>query len=144
MPYCLNYFQGTRRGARVARKFRSFSSIQKGPQMSQRHIVSLVDDLDESEADETVTFGLDGATYEIDLNAEHAGELRDALAIYIAHSRRAGNVRGRVATRRAASSGGGNRLKTADVRTWARENGYEVSDRGRIPAAVIEAYNSAN
>lgn len=114
--------------------------------MAQKVLVSLVDDLDGSEADETVEFGLDGISYQIDLSADNASELRDALAQYIEHARRSGG-RKRGAARPAA---GVNRPATVDreqnqaIRAWARKNGFNVSDRGRIPTEVVEAYHKKN
>ncbi|MFW5470380.1 histone-like nucleoid-structuring protein Lsr2 [Knoellia sp. CPCC 206435] len=111
--------------------------------MAQRVQVLLVDDIDNSDADETVTFALDGVTYEIDLNATNAAKLRDEFATWVGHARRAG---GRKATSRSSSGGGaGSRRKDVSaVREWARQNGHDVSERGRIPAAVQEAYDKAN
>jgi hypothetical protein len=111
--------------------------------MAQRVQVLLVDDIDNSDADETVTFALDGVTYEIDLNATNAAKLRDEFATWVGHARRAG---GRKATGRSTSGGGaGSRRKDVSaVREWARQNGHDVSERGRIPAAVQEAYDKAN
>lgn len=111
--------------------------------MAQRVQVLLVDDIDNSDADETVTFALDGVTYEIDLNATNAAKLRDEFATWVGHARRSG---GRKATGRASSgSGSGARRKDVSaVREWARQNGHDVSERGRIPAAVQEAYDKAN
>lgn len=116
--------------------------------MAQRVLVSLVDDLDGSEADETVEFGLDGVTYEIDLSADNAEELRDTLAPYIEHARRAGGrkraggkrTNGQVASRSSTSG----REQNQAIRAWARENGFQISDRGRIPSEVTEAYHKAN
>jgi len=107
--------------------------------MAQRVKIELVDDLDGSEASETVTFGLDGSTYEIDLNSGNAAGLREALAPYLGHARKAGGShrRGR---RSAATSG----PSTADIREWARANGHEVSDRGRVSSEVREAYDAAH
>jgi hypothetical protein len=108
--------------------------------MAQKVNIVLVDDLDGSEATETVSFGLDGNTYEIDLSDKNAGGLRDALAPYVANARKtAGGRRGRKATT-TSTLGPSPRL----VRDWARSNGYEVSDRGRVPADVIAAYEAAN
>lgn len=115
--------------------------------MAQKVLVSLVDDLDGSEAEETVEFGLDGVSYEIDLSAENAEELRDALAQYVEHARRAGG-RKRPSTRTAAKSparsAAVDREQNQAIRAWARKNGYEVSDRGRIPSEVVEAYHRRN
>ncbi|EID52404.1 histone-like nucleoid-structuring protein Lsr2 [Saccharomonospora xinjiangensis] len=117
--------------------------------MAQQILVSLVDDLDGSEADETVQFALDGVTYEIDLSAENAEELRDALAHYIEHARRAGG-RKRTASRRRGSAAAQSRSSSAEreqnqaIRAWARKNGYEISDRGRIPSEVTDAYRKAH
>ncbi|GAA2131477.1 Lsr2 family protein [Nocardioides bigeumensis] len=108
--------------------------------MAQKVNIVLVDDLDGSEASETISFGLDGATYEIDLNDKNAGKLRDALAPYLGHARKVTGAgrRGR------KSSGGGSGPNPKQVRDWARSNGYEVSDRGRVPADVIAAFEAAN
>jgi hypothetical protein len=109
--------------------------------MAQKVNIVLVDDIDGSEASETVSFGLDGTTYEIDLNDKNAGKLRDALATYVGHGRKVtgGGRRGRKSS--GGSSSGPN---PKQVRDWARSNGYEVSDRGRVPADVITAFEAAN
>ena len=109
--------------------------------MAQRVQVLLVDDIDNSDADETVTFALDGVTYEIDLNATNAAKLRDEFATWVGHARRSG---GRKAAGRASSGSGARRKDVSVVREWARQNGHDVSERGRIPAAVQEAYDKAN
>ena len=111
--------------------------------MAQRVNVVLVDDIDDSEASETVGFGLDGVDYEIDLSDEHAAELRDALSLYIGHARRVGGRRkgGRRGSAASASSDG---TSAADIRAWARENGWEVPERGRVSAEVREAFAAAN
>jgi hypothetical protein len=110
----------------------------KGTTVAQRVHIVLEDDLDGSTADETVTFGLDGASYEIDLSKKNAAKLRDALAGYVAHARRVSSRGGRRGRR--ASSG----PSPSQVRDWARSHGYEVSDRGRVPAEVRAAYDAAN
>jgi Lsr2 len=108
--------------------------------MAQRVQVVLEDDLDGGKADETVQFGLDGTSYEIDLSKKNAAKLRDSLAQYVGSGRR-------IAGRR--SSGGRGRARgrsgsdSADIRAWAKENGYEVSERGRISAEIRAAYNEA-
>lgn len=116
--------------------------------MAQKVTVTLVDDIDdEVTADETVEFAVDGVTYEIDLSGDNATKLRNDFAMWTGHARK---VAGR---RRAAkqSSGTGPRTRgaadreqSAAVREWARTNGYQVSDRGRIPANVVEAYHAAS
>ncbi|MFP5347923.1 MAG: histone-like nucleoid-structuring protein Lsr2 [Actinomycetes bacterium] len=117
--------------------------------MAQKVQVILVDDVDGGAADETVTFALDGVSYEIDLNDDNATALRDSLARWIGHARR---VAGRSTSRRGggrsgkqavASSNGGGPSNT-EIRDWARENGHEVSDRGRISAQIREAYAAAH
>ena len=108
--------------------------------MVQRVSVGLVDDIDGGEAVETVTFGLDGATYEIDLSAENSAKLRSALAEWIGAGRRGG--RKAVATR--SAKGGNRNSDAAAIRAWASANGHKVSERGRIPADVREAYEAAN
>lgn len=117
--------------------------------MAQRVHVVLVDDIDESEATDTVSFGLDGAQYEIDLSEANADKLRESLALYIAHARRAGGGQ-RKSGGRARSSGSGRNSSSnggptaAEIRAWARENGHQVPDRGRVSAEVRSAYDSAN
>ncbi len=114
--------------------------------MAQKVTVTLVDDLDGSEAEETVEFGLDGASYQIDLSEENAERLRDALAEYVEHARRSGGRKR--ASGRVAAAGRAPRTATADreqnqaIREWARKQGMKVSDRGRIPSDVIDAYNA--
>ncbi|WP_298177319.1 Lsr2 family protein [Saccharomonospora sp.] len=115
--------------------------------MAQKVFVSLVDDLDGSEADETIEFGLDGVNYEIDLSAENAEELRDALAQYVEHARRSGGRKrpsSRGAAKSPARSATVDREQNQAIRAWARKNGYEVSDRGRIPSEIVEAYHRRN
>jgi hypothetical protein len=112
--------------------------------MAQRVNVVLVDDLDGGDAAETVTFALDGVDYEIDLSDKHAGELREALALYVGHARRsAGRRRGSVRRTRAAGSAQGG-ASAAEIREWARENGWDVPERGRVSAEVREAYTAAH
>jgi Lsr2 len=115
--------------------------------MAQRVNVVLVDDIDGSEAAETVTFGLDGAQYEIDLSADNADKLREALAPYVGHGRRAGGRRrssggGRSSGSRSTAASGG--PSAADIRAWARENGWDVPERGRVSSEVREAYAAAH
>ena len=108
--------------------------------MSTRTIVQLEDDLTGGPADESVTFGLDGRSFEIDLSATNAEGLRELLAPYIAAGR---GVRSRGLQRR--SSGGlGQAVDPATIRAWAQENGYAVSTRGRVSRELREAYKSTN
>ncbi|GAA0356709.1 Lsr2 family protein [Streptomyces olivoreticuli] len=110
--------------------------------MAQKVQVLLVDDLDGGEADETVTFALDGKSYEIDLTATNADKLREALADYVKSARRTG---GRTAGGRGkARAATGGSPDTAKIRAWAKKNGYSVNDRGRVPADIREAYEKAN
>ena len=96
------------------------------------------DDLDGSPASATIEFAYNGSTYEIDLNEAHAEALRDAIALYVGHARKAPRA-GRDARRR-----GGRRRDLADVRAWAAENGFAVAPRGRVSTEVLEAYESAH
>lgn len=107
--------------------------------MATRTNVVLIDDIDGTAATQTVTFGLDGVSYEIDLNDEHADALRESLDEWVGKARRVGGRRA-VGTGRAAKAGNSD---TAKIRTWAQENGMKVSDRGRIPATIVEAYREA-
>jgi hypothetical protein len=109
--------------------------------MAQKVHIVLEDDLDGSPATETVSFGLDGKTYEIDLNDKNAGKLRDALAQYVGAARSVGGAR-RGGRKSAAASNLGPSAR--EVRDWARSNGYDVPDRGRIPADVRSAFDSAH
>ncbi len=119
--------------------------------MAQIREVRLVDDIDGKEADETVEFGIDGKSYEIDLSTANAGKLREALAEFVAAARRMGG-RGRrsagAATSAAATAaprrGSVDREQNQAIREWARKHDYKVSDRGRIPSEVLEAYHQAN
>ncbi len=114
--------------------------------MAQKVQVLLLDDLDGSEALETVSFSLDGTAYEIDLSKGNADGLRDALAKYVGVARKAGRTSaGRQSSGRSRASGGAaiDRDQAAAIRAWAKKKGLQVSDRGRIPASIIEQYNSA-
>jgi hypothetical protein len=108
--------------------------------VAQRVHIVLEDDLDGSTADETVTFGLDGVSYEIDLSKKNAGKLRDALALYVGTGRRVSGRTSRKSGRGRAASG----PSASEVRDWARAKGYDVSDRGRVPADIRAAYDAAN
>jgi hypothetical protein len=114
--------------------------------MAQRVNVVLVDDLDGSEAAETVNFGLDGANYEIDLSAENATKIREVLAVYVGHGRRTGGRRkgGAQGSGTAARSGGvASGPSASEIRAWARENGFDVPERGRVSSEVREAFLAA-
>lgn len=110
--------------------------------MAQKVQVILIDDLDGGPAEETVTFGLDGNTYEIDLNAENVAKLRDAIAPWVGHGRRL--PRTGTKARRGRSSAANSGTSANTIRQWARENGYTVNERGRIAADIREAYEAAN
>lgn len=111
--------------------------------MAQKVQVLLVDDVDGGSADETVTFGLDGVTYEIDLTTENAAKLRDGLATWVGHARK---VSGRASARSAAPARArAPRSSDAqEIREWAKANGFHVSERGRISAEVKKAYDDAH
>ena len=104
--------------------------------MAQKITVALEDDLDGGPADETVRFGVGGAEYEIDLNRKNARAFRKQLAPFVEHARKAGRAQRRPRT---SSS----RQRSGDIRAWARDQGIAVSDRGRIPASVVEQYEAA-
>lgn len=106
--------------------------------MAQKTIVHLIDDLDGGEGDESIEYTFDGIDYEIDLSTEHAADLRECLAPYLAVSRRKYTPRAQSA---APAAMNGRRKDLGDVRAWANENGYTVSSRGRIPTTVLEAYD---
>jgi hypothetical protein len=105
--------------------------------MAQRVQVILEDDYDGGTAEETVTFALDGAEYEIDLSADNAAELRNALAPWVSHARKTGGRRKRGAKPASDSS-------TSEIRAWAQAHGHDVSSRGRVASEVREAYERAH
>jgi len=101
----------------------------------------LIDDLDGSEANETVTFAIDGTTYEIDLSDSNARKLREALSPFVAGARRAEPPTPR---RRRSSQRAMSREKSAEIRQWAKAHGLPVSERGRIASSVVEQYEAAH
>jgi hypothetical protein len=107
-------------------------------EMAQRVTVALEDDLDGGPADETVRFGFGGSDYEIDLSKKNANTFRKQLAPFIDHARKSGRGPGRRPVRTAAS-----RQRSGDIRAWAKDHGIAVSERGRIPASVVEQYQAA-
>ncbi|GAA4349574.1 histone-like nucleoid-structuring protein Lsr2 [Angustibacter luteus] len=109
--------------------------------MAQKVQVVLIDDIDGGDASQTVTFALDGVTYEIDLNDENAAKLRDSFSLWVGSGRRVSGRSPRAA--RPASRAGGSE-DTAAIREWAKQNGHQVSERGRISATVRDAYNAAH
>jgi nucleoid-associated protein Lsr2 len=104
-------------------------------QVAQRVTVTFEDDLNGGPADETVRFAFGGAEYEIDLSTKNAAAFRKKLAPFIEHARQAGRGQGRRPASTAAS-----RQRSGDIRAWAKVHGIAVSERGRIPASVIEQY----
>lgn len=106
--------------------------------MVQKVNIVLVDDIDGSPADETVTFGLDGTTYEIDLSGAHAAQLRDAFGVYVGHARKVTSSGPRRRAAKASDSG----TSAREIRDWARSNGHTVPERGRIPADVRAAFEA--
>src|SRR4051794_12983814 len=119
--------------------------------MAQRTVVQLVDDLDGTQITgnqgETVTFSLDGATYEIDLTTDNARQLRDAVQVYISNGRRVGGGRSRPAGAARASTGPATKRdpqQTKAIKDWAKANGHKVAERGRISQSVLQAYEAAH
>lgn len=110
--------------------------------MAQRVQVQLVDDLSGDEAHETVRFALDGTDYEIDLTAQNAESLRNALSAYVDKGRKAASGKPQSSGQKAASSRS-KREDTQQIRKWAQENGYNPSSRGRITQSIIDAYNES-
>ena len=111
--------------------------------MAQKIQTLFIDDIDGGEAEGTVRFALDGAEYEIDLSARHSEELRSALGKYVSHARKVGG-----ASRRSVRPGRGTKsingaVNTTEIRNWARENGFAIKDRGRVPADLVAKYQVA-
>lgn len=115
--------------------------------MATRHVVTLVDDVTGDEADETLAFSLDGAHYEIDLSSENAQKMRADIERWTTHARRSGASSKARSTRPGGRVRNGARNDPAQlraVREWAQKNGHTVSDRGRIPQSVMDAFHAAN
>ena len=112
--------------------------------MAQKVNLVLVDDLDGTEATETVSFGLDGTSYEIALNDANAAALRDALSGYVGHARKVSGGSRRSGRRSSGGSSSSNGSNAKDVREWAKSQGMEVSERGRISSGVQQAYDAAH
>ena len=111
--------------------------------MAKKTITIFEDDLTGGQADETIGFSLDGTQYEIDLSAENARQFRDTLDVYVRNGRRAGRrqASGRTASRRTPARTDKEQLDA--IRRWARDHGYQVSDRGRISQQIRDAYDAA-
>ena len=109
--------------------------------MAQKIQTLFIDDLDGSEAEGTVRFGLDGVSYEIDLNTVHSKELRVTMARYTGAARKAGGTSQLPARKPVKAAANG--LNTTEVRDWAKANGFDVKDRGRVPAKVIAKFRAA-
>ena len=105
--------------------------------MAQKVTVVLEDDLTGGPAKQTVRFAFEGTDYEIDLNAKNAAAFGKQLAPYLEHARKAGRAQPR-------RPGRTNRQRSGDIRAWAKEHGLAVSERGRIPASVLEQYHAAS
>ena len=114
--------------------------------MAKQVITVLTDDLDGTDADRTVEFGLDGVNYTIDLSDKNAGKLRKALEPYLSAGTRIGRgrVEGRGGRQTSAAASRSNRDQNQAIREWAGKNGYEVSERGRIPSSIVEAFHQAH
>lgn len=115
--------------------------------MARRIVHQLVDDIDGSVLEigegETIHFSLNSVSYEIDLNTAHAEELRKALEPYISAGRKAGSSNSTARTSASRKRPARN-PEVAAIRAWANENGHTLSERGRIPASILEAYNAAH
>jgi hypothetical protein len=118
---------------------------RKQGMMAQRVVTLLTDDIDGDEAAETVRFGMDGTEFEIDLNEENASAMREAFRPYMEKARRAGGRASSSTGRRAAAANTKtNAAQLKAIRAWAKDNGQKVSDRGRISADVVAAYQAAH
>lgn len=110
--------------------------------MATQTTVTLVDDLDGSDADEQVEFGVDGRSYEIDLSSANSARLREALAPYISAARRSGGRRASAGS--SASRPSTDREQNQAIREWAQQQGLKISERGRIPSNVLDAYRQSH
>ncbi|MFE6739870.1 histone-like nucleoid-structuring protein Lsr2 [Streptomyces tubercidicus] len=105
--------------------------------MAQKVEITLIDDLTGRKATETVEFALDGKSYEIDLGEKNAQKLRDVLAEYVKAGRRTGRTGGK------SKAKSGSTEDTAKIRAWAKDNGFDLAERGRVPSNIREAYYKA-
>lgn len=119
------------------------TEVRKERHVAKQTTVILVDDLDGSEATEQVEFGVDGRSYEIDLSAANSAKLREALAPFISAARRAGGRRSAAAPP-APSRPVSDRVQNQAIREWAMAQGMKISERGRIPSNVLEAYRTSH
>ncbi|WP_435110023.1 histone-like nucleoid-structuring protein Lsr2 [Nocardiopsis synnemataformans] len=110
--------------------------------MAQKVQVFLVDDIDGGEAEETVEFGLDGSSYEIDLSAGNAAKLREALSTFVGVARKAQVKASRGPVRRTGNRNAPSRERSAEIRAWAKAAGKPVNERGRIPGAIVAEYEA--
>ncbi|WP_300014611.1 Lsr2 family protein [Pseudonocardia sp.] len=109
--------------------------------MAKQTTITLVDDIDGSEADEQIEFAIDGKAYEIDLSAANVSRLRDALAPFVSAARRSGSTRRGGSASTGPSRAGTDREQNQAIREWAQQQGMKISERGRIPSNVLEAYH---
>ena len=118
--------------------------ISKGTTMAKQTTVTLIDDIDGSPADEQVEFAVDGKSYEIDLSAANSAKLRNALAPFISAARRTGGGRRGSGSSSTPSRPAADRVQNQAIREWAQAQGMKISERGRIPSNVLEAYHAAH
>jgi nucleoid-associated protein Lsr2 len=111
--------------------------------VAQRTIVELIDDLDGSQAEESVSFSLDGVEFTIDLSSENADKLRDSLAEFVEHARKAGGRKQRPITKTTVKAGG-DKAQNQAIREWARSQGEKISDCGRIPQELVSKFQEAH
>ena len=113
--------------------------------MAQKVQITLLCDLDDGnvEADETLEFGLGGASYEVDVCGKHAQQVRDGLQPFVVHGRKTSAASSSSSRRRSGRAAAG-RDQTTGIRAWAKDEGIKVNDRGRIPASVVKEYEAAH
>lgn len=111
--------------------------------MAQKVEVRFIDDLDGSEAEGTYAFAYDGTNYEIDLSKENVIKLEEALDPFLTVARKVSKRQAKQVQAAPAPAKGRNREDTAKIRAWARDQGHQISDRGRVPKTILEAYHAA-
>jgi hypothetical protein len=118
---------------------------REGLKMAQKVQVLLLCDLEEgnAEAEETIQFALGNTSYEIDVCAQHAQQIRTSMEPFVTHARKAGTVAGGGGRRRRERPAS-NREQSANIRSWAKDRGIQVNERGRIPASVVREYEQAH
>lgn len=119
-------------------------ALERHAHVAKQTTITLIDDLDGSEADEQIEFSFEGRSYEIDLSEANSSRLRDALAPFVSAARKTGGRRSTATNSTSAARAGADREQNQAIRAWAQGQGLKISERGRIPATILEAFHQAH